>query len=37
LATNTVRYVSTGPIPTSDPHLVGYIWSNNGTPTISAG
>ena len=32
-----VLYAATGAIPTSDPHIVGHIWSNSGTITISAG
>ena len=32
-----VLYGSTGAIPTSDPHIVGHIWSSSGTITISAG
>lgn len=35
--TGAVLYGSTGAIPTSDPHVVGHIWSNSGTITISAG
>lgn len=34
---NGVLYGSTGAITTADPHVVGQIWSNSGTITISAG
>jgi hypothetical protein len=32
-----VLYGSTGAIRTADPHVVGHIWSNSGTITISNG
>lgn len=34
---NTVLYGTTGAIPAADPHILGHIWSNAGTITISAG
>ena len=34
---NVVLYGATGPVPTSDPHILGHIWSDSGTITISGG